>query len=172
MIRRAETEIDLERCVEIFNAVHPDDGLAQQDIRNARGHCLLQAGSGYAYLSSSSIPAGSTRWCASSPAHGDTVSEPRFSKRRPMRPGSRDSRGSSAGSAIPTTTGQAHGGRVRLPGDPGGTSNFSDACGWATANGYTELITATTTTNRAMRRVNAKLGYVERLGAIIVEREL
>ena len=35
-----------------------------------------------------------------------------------------------------------------------------------------ELITATDTTNVPMRRVNAKLGYAERLGSIIVEREL
>jgi GNAT superfamily N-acetyltransferase len=43
---------------------------------------------------------------------------------------------------------------------------------WAAANGYAELITATDTTNLPMRRVNVKLGYVERLGAIVVEREL
>jgi RimJ/RimL family protein N-acetyltransferase len=43
---------------------------------------------------------------------------------------------------------------------------------WAAAQGYTELITATDTTNVPMRRVNVKLGYAERLGSIVVEREL
>ena len=43
---------------------------------------------------------------------------------------------------------------------------------WAADHGYTELITATDTMNAPMRRVNVKLGYAERLGSIIVEREL
>jgi RimJ/RimL family protein N-acetyltransferase len=43
---------------------------------------------------------------------------------------------------------------------------------WAAEQGYTELITATDTANVPMRRVNVKLGYVERLGSILVELEL
>jgi len=43
---------------------------------------------------------------------------------------------------------------------------------WAAARGYTELVTHTDTTNLATRRVNTKLGYAERLGPIVVEREL
>jgi len=43
---------------------------------------------------------------------------------------------------------------------------------WAAEQGYAELITATDTANVPMRRVNVKLGYVERLGSIIVELEL
>ena len=43
---------------------------------------------------------------------------------------------------------------------------------WAAQNGYQELITFTDTANVPMRRVNVKLGYVEALGPIVVEREL
>ena len=43
---------------------------------------------------------------------------------------------------------------------------------WAAENGYRELITSTDTENEPMRRVNVKLGYAERLGSIVVEREL
>jgi RimJ/RimL family protein N-acetyltransferase len=48
----------------------------------------------------------------------------------------------------------------------------SAATAWAAANGYRELITFTDTENVAMRRVNVKLGYVETLGPIVVERSL
>jgi GNAT superfamily N-acetyltransferase len=54
VIRRADTEADLERCVEIFNAVHPDDGIALQDLSDSRGFCLLHKGGGYAYIAESS----------------------------------------------------------------------------------------------------------------------
>lgn len=43
---------------------------------------------------------------------------------------------------------------------------------WAAGRGYTELVTHTDSTNLATRRVNTKLGYVERLCSIVVEREL
>jgi mycothiol synthase len=43
---------------------------------------------------------------------------------------------------------------------------------WAAERGYRELITWTDTENAATRRVNTKLGYVEKLGPIVVEREL
>jgi len=48
----------------------------------------------------------------------------------------------------------------------------SAAIAWAAANGYRELITFTDTTNVAMRKVNVRLGFVETLGPIVVERSL
>jgi mycothiol synthase len=53
-IRLAGTDADLERCAAIFNAVHPDDGLALQDLKESKGICLLHEGGGYAYLADSS----------------------------------------------------------------------------------------------------------------------
>jgi GNAT superfamily N-acetyltransferase len=55
VIRRAETDADLERCASIFNAVHPDNGLALQDLKDAQGYCLLHDGGGYVYLAKSSV---------------------------------------------------------------------------------------------------------------------
>jgi mycothiol synthase len=279
MIRRAETDVDLERCVEIFNAVHPDHGLVLQDIRNSQGRCLLHPGGGYAYLSSSSIPgwqytmvrveSGARRRGVGSAlleaaAHAARIEglqglvgrvvDPR--RRRVARmggrvrlPGDPAGRGAPAWAAtgdgevaegivpmraehlrgayavevecvpdVPATTSMAavpferwhelisahavtfvavddgcvvgyatlehlHGMPHRLEhgltavlrshrGRGIATKLKSAQIAWAADNGYTELITATDTTNLAMRRVNTKLGYVERLGAIVVEREL
>jgi hypothetical protein len=50
VIRRAETETDLEACVEIFNAVDADVRLAIGDLRDAQGPVFLHAGGGYLYL--------------------------------------------------------------------------------------------------------------------------
>jgi GNAT superfamily N-acetyltransferase len=43
---------------------------------------------------------------------------------------------------------------------------------WAAEHGYRELITFTDTENAPMRHVNVTLGYVEKLGSIVVERAL
>jgi GNAT superfamily N-acetyltransferase len=279
VIRRAETDADLERCVEIFNAVHPDDGIALQDFKNSNGFSLLHAAGGYAYLSSSSTPGwqytmvrvqpdarrrgvgsalldaaagaaradgnaglvgrvvdpdddGSRAWAA---ACGFRETRQDVELLRRLRPGDGEIaddivpmraehlRGAYAVEVecvpdVPATTpmqaqpfelwheridrravtlvalddGQVvgmanlqhlHGMPHRL--EHGLTAVLRSHRGrgiatrlkraqiaWAADNGYAELITATDTTNVPMRRVNTKLGYVERLGSIVVEREL
>lgn len=278
-IRRAETQADLERCVEIFNAVHPDDRIALQDIQSSRGFCLLHPGGGYAYLSTSSIPAwqytmvrvqpgarrqgvGNALLAAATEAAGaegivglvgrvvdpdddgsrawamgcgfrETRQDVELLRRLrqgdgeigedvvPMR--AEHLRGAYAVEVecvpdVPATTAMAadpferwhermsghavtfvalDGDRVvgratleHLHGQPhrlehgltavlrshrgrGVATRLKSALiAWAADHGYTELITATDTMNAPMRRVNVKLGYVERLGSIIVEREL
>lgn len=279
MIRRADTDAELERCVEIFNAVHPDDGIALQDLKISKGFCLLHAAGGYAYFSSSSPSGwrytmvrvrpdarrrgigtalldaaadaaradgnaglvgrvvdpdddGSRAWAA---ACGFRETRQDVELLRRLRPGD----GEIAEDIVPmraehlrgayavevecipdvpaTTPGAAHpfelwhelianhavtfvaldDGRVvgyatleHLHGMPHrlehgltavlrshrgrgiATRLKSAQIAWAADNGYTELITATDTANVPMRRVNTKLGYVERPGSIVVEREL
>jgi mycothiol synthase len=53
MIRVASTRADLERCVEICNAVQPDAPIA---IDQLVGHFLLDDDGGYAYVDRSSVP--------------------------------------------------------------------------------------------------------------------
>ena len=279
VIRRAETDTDLERCVEIFNAVHPDDRIALRDIQSSTGFCLLHPGGGYAYLSSSSTPAWQYTMVRVQPAArrqgvgkallaaatevarvegsaglvGRVVDPDDDESRawavkcgfretrqdvellRRLRPGDGEVaedvvpmraehlRGAYAVEVecvpdVPATTpmaadpferwherisghaatfvaldggrvvgratlGHLYGQRHRLEhgltavlrshrGRGVATRLKSALIAWAADNGYTELITATDTTNGPMRRVNAKLGYAERLGSIIVEREL
>jgi len=279
VIRKAETDTDLERCVEIFNAAHPDDRIALRDLQTSKGVCLLHLGSGYAYLSSSSTPGwqytmvrvepgarrrgvgkallgaaieaargegsvglvgrvvdpddeGSRAWAA---ACGFRETRQDVELLRRLRPGDGEVaddivpmraehlRGVYAVECecvpdVPATTPMAaepferwherisghavtyvaldggrvvgyatlehlHGQQHRL--EHGLTAVLRDHRGrgvatrlkraqiaWAAEQGYTELITATDTANVPMRRVNVKLGYVERLGSIIVELEL
>jgi GNAT superfamily N-acetyltransferase len=54
VIRWAETDADLARCVEIFNAVDPAHPMALEDVKGAKGRCLLGDG-GYAYVADSSL---------------------------------------------------------------------------------------------------------------------
>jgi len=54
LIRWAETDADLARCVEIFNAVDPAHPMALEDVKGAKGRCLLGDG-GYAYVADSSL---------------------------------------------------------------------------------------------------------------------
>ncbi|MGE5275321.1 MAG: N-acetyltransferase family protein [Verrucomicrobiota bacterium] len=280
VIRRAETEADLERCVEIFNAAHAEDRIALQDFRSSKGFFLLHPGGGYAYLSSSSIPgrqytmvrvqpdarrhgigtallgaavaaagsdgnvglvgrvvdpddAGSRAWAK---ACGFRETRRDVELLRPLRPGDGEIaegivpmraehlRGAYAVEVecvpdVPATTpmlalpfvrwheliaqhavtfvaldgggcvvGYAtlehlHGMPHRL--EHGLTAVLRSQRGrgvatrlkraqiaWAASHGYTELVTFTDTANLPMRRVNTKLGYAERLGPIVVEREL
>jgi GNAT superfamily N-acetyltransferase len=53
MIRIAETRTDLERCVEICNAVQPD---APIDLEQLVGTFLLHDGGGYAFVDRSTVP--------------------------------------------------------------------------------------------------------------------
>jgi mycothiol synthase len=252
VIRRAETDTELERCVEIFNAVHPDDRIALRDIQISTGFCLLHPGGGYAYLSSSSTPAwqytmvrvqpgarrqgvgkallaaatevaraegigglvgrvvdpddDESRGWAAKGGFRETRQDVELLRR--LRPGDGEVaedvvpmcadhlRGAYAVEVecvpdVPATTPIAaypferhlYGQRHRL--EHGLTAVLRSHRGrgvatrlkgaqiaWAAHHGYTELITATDTTNGPMRRVSAKLGYAERLGSIIVEREL
>lgn len=279
VIRRAETDTDLERCVEIFNAAHPDDRIALRDIQSSTGSCLLHSGGGYAYLASSSTPAwqytmvrvqpgarrqgigkallaaatevaraegsaglmgrvvdpddDAARGWAAKCGFRETRQDVELLRR--LRPGDGEVaedvvllraehlRGAYAVEVecvpdVPATTpmaadpferwherisghaatfvaldggrvvgratlGHLYGQRHRLEhgltavlrshrGLGVATRLKSALIAWAADNGYTELITATDTTNGPMRRVNAKLGYAERLGSIIVEREL
>ncbi len=55
MIRLADTEADLGRCVEIFNAVDPEHPVGVDDLRSARGVLLLHEGGGYVYVAESSV---------------------------------------------------------------------------------------------------------------------
>ena len=56
MIRVAVSTADLERCVEITNAVHPDDPVSVEQLRGASaGTMLLDDDGGYAYVSPSSV---------------------------------------------------------------------------------------------------------------------
>lgn len=279
MIRRAETDAGLERCVEIFNAAHPDDRIALRDLQTSKGVCLLHLVGGYAYRSSSSIPGwqytmvrvepdarrrgvgsallaaateaakvegiaglvgrvvdpddeGSRAWAA---ACGFRETRQDVELLRRLRPGdggiaddilpmrAEHLRGVYAVECecvpdVPATTPMAaepfecwherisghavtfvalDGGRVvgyatleHLHAQPhrlehGLTAVLRSHRGrgvatrlkraqiaWAAGQRYTELITATDTTNVPMRRVNVKLGYAERLGSIVVEREL
>jgi GNAT superfamily N-acetyltransferase len=280
VIRHAETDAELERCVEIFNAVHPDDGLALQDLKESKGSCLLHPGGGYAYVGGSSIrrwqytmvrvhpearrqgiatallaaaaevarkdgkngglvgrvvdPAddGSRAWAA---ACGFRETRQDVELLRSLRQGDGEVaegivemraehlRGAYAVDVecvpdVPATVPMAaepferwheliaahavtfvalDDGRVvgyatleHLHGMPqrlehgltavlrshrgrGIATKLKQAqIAWAAANGYAQLITATDTLNLPMRRVNVKLGYMERLGAIVVEREL
>jgi GNAT superfamily N-acetyltransferase len=279
-VRPVETDSDLERCVEIFNAAHPDDGIALEDFKQSKGSCLLHPGGGYAYTAGSSIPDwqytmvrvrpearrqgigsallaaaaevaraggkkgglvgrvvdpaddGSRAWAASC---GFQETRQDVELLRHLRPGDGEVaegivlmraehlRGAYAVEVecvpdVPATVAMAaepferwheliaahavtfvalDDGRVvgyatleHLHGMPqrlehGLTAVLRSHRGlgiatklkraqiaWAAANGYSELITATDTLNLPMRRVNVKLGYVERLGAIVVEREL
>jgi mycothiol synthase len=52
--RWAQSDADLARCVEIFNAVDPAHPMALDDVKEARGRCLLGDG-GYAYMADSSL---------------------------------------------------------------------------------------------------------------------
>ena len=55
VIRRAETDAELERCVEIFNAVDPEHRMAIGDLRSAQGPLFLHDGGGYVYVADSSV---------------------------------------------------------------------------------------------------------------------
>jgi GNAT superfamily N-acetyltransferase len=56
MIRVAVSTADLERCVEITNAVHPDDPVSLEQLRGATdGAMLLDDAGGCAYISPSSV---------------------------------------------------------------------------------------------------------------------
>lgn len=56
MIRVAVSTADLERCVEITNAVHPDEPVSLEQLRGATdGTMLLDDEGGYAYVSPSSV---------------------------------------------------------------------------------------------------------------------
>jgi mycothiol synthase len=278
MIRRAETDADLAFCVEVFNAAHPD-GLALQDLREAKGICLLHGGGGYAYLADSSSwkwqytmirvrpqcrrrgigtalveaavdagtrsgqagmvgrvvdpdDEGSRAWAA---ACGFRETRQDVELLRQVRPGDGEIadgivplapehlRGAYAVEVecvpdVPATTPMRadtfeiwseriarhaatfvalDGGRVvgrasleKLHGMPerlehgltavlrshrgtGIATKLKQAqIAWAAEHGYRELITHTDTENVAMRRVNLKLGYAEKLGSITVERQL
>ena len=276
-IRAVDSDADLERCVEIFNAAHPDDGLALQDLRDSKGGCYLHEDGGYVYIADSSTWSwqytmvrvrpdsrrrgvgtalveaaaaearrrgkagligrvvdpdddGSRAWAA---ACGFEETRQDIELLRQVQPGD----GEIAAGIVPlgaehlrgayavevecvpdvpaTTPMQADpferwrgrierhaitfvaldGTRVvgrasleRLHGMPhrlehGLTAVLRSHRGrglatklkraqiaWAAENGYRELITFTDTENAPMRRVNVKLGYVEKLGSIIVER--
>ena len=56
MIRAAETRDDLERCVEICNAVHPEDPVVLEQLADSDGAFLLHEGGGYAFVARSSVP--------------------------------------------------------------------------------------------------------------------
>ena len=56
MIRAAETRHDLERCVEICNAVHPEDPVVLEQLADSDGPFLLHEGGGYAFVDRSSVP--------------------------------------------------------------------------------------------------------------------
>lgn len=279
MIRPAETDADLELCVEVFNAAHPDDGLALQDLREARGFCLLHEGGGYVYLAPSSSwtwqytmvrvrPESRRRGIGAALVEAAAEEAKRAGQAgmvgRVVDPGDKGSRAWAAACGfretrqdvellrrlhpgdgeiadgivplapehlrsayevevecvpdIPATTpmradpfevwsermgrhaatfvaldGDRVVGRAsveRLHGMPerlehgltavlrshrgrGLATKLKQAqIAWAAANGYRELITYTDTENVAMRRVNVKLGYTEKLGSIVVERPL
>jgi mycothiol synthase len=278
-IRRAETDADLERCIEIFNAIRPPERLALRDLKESKGYCLLHEGGGYAYLANSSVRSwqytmvrvhpesrrrgigraladeaareagrngltamlgrvrdpddrGSRAWAA---ACGFRETRQDVELLRTLDPGDgaitpgivelapEHLRGAYAVEVecvpdIPATTpmtaepferwsaliaGSAvtfvalEDGEVvgyatieRLHGMPhrlehgltavlrshrgqGIATRLKNAqIAWAAAHGYRELITWTDTENVATRRVNTKLGYVETLGPIVVERSL
>jgi mycothiol synthase len=267
VIRRAETDADLERCVEVFNAAHPDDGIALEDFKSSKGSCLLHPGGGYAYLAKSSSPGWQYTMVRVRPdarrrgvgtalleaSAGAAAAEGSVGLvGRVVDPGDDESRGWAATCGfretgdgeiaedivpmraehlrsayavevecvpdVPATTpmeawsferwheligrhavtfvalddghvvGYAtlehlhgmphrleHGLTAVLPSHRGrgvATRLKRAQIAWAGEQGYTELITCTDTTNLPMRRVNTKLGYVERLGSIVVEREL
>jgi mycothiol synthase len=278
VIRRAETDADLERCVEIYNAVDPAHRMALDDLKGAKGACLLHEDGGYAYLSDSSTPnwqytmvrvrpdargsgvgtatleaaaeaarakgnaglvgrvdpddPGSRAW-ATGRGFRETRQDVELLRR--LRPGDgeiadgivelRDEHLRETYAVevecvpdVPATVPMAaspferwrelierhavtfvalDGGRVvgygtleHLHGTPDrlehgltavlrshrgrgiATKLKSALIAWAAANGYRELITFTDTDNLPMRRVNVKLGYVETLGPIVVERRL
>lgn len=57
MIREADSRADLERCVEIANAVEPESPVSLEQLQGATdGTFLLHAGGGYAFVSPSSVP--------------------------------------------------------------------------------------------------------------------
>jgi GNAT superfamily N-acetyltransferase len=278
-LRPAETEADLDRCVQIFNDVHPEDRLALKDLRESQGFCLLHDGGGYAYLADSSVrnwqytmvrvrpearrrgigsalveaaareaarngrtamlgrvidpnDRGSRAWAAACGFH-ETRQDVELL--RQVRPGDGEVaegivelapehlRGAYAVEVecvpdIPATTPMAadpferwserlaqhavtfvaladgqvvgraslehlHGMPHRLEhgltavlrshrGRGIATQLKNAQIAWAAAHGYRELITWTDAENAATRRVNTKLGYVESLGPIVVEREL
>jgi GNAT superfamily N-acetyltransferase len=117
VIRRAETAAELGACVEIFNAVHPHDGIALQDLADGKGFCLLHEGGGYAHIAESST----WNWQY-------TMVQ--------VRPGSR--RRGIGTALIEAAAGEARGrsragmlGRVVDPGDRGTRA-------WAAARGFSE----------------------------------
>jgi hypothetical protein len=61
VIRRANGDADLERCVEIFDAVHPEDRLALRDLKEPSGYCLLHDGSGTSRRSAGSSSSAGSR---------------------------------------------------------------------------------------------------------------
>jgi len=277
MIRRALGDADLERCVQIYDAVDPQHGIALDDLKASDGAFLLADG-GYAALMDSSVPnwqytmvrvrpearrhgvgsalldaaadeagengkegivgrvgcddGGSRSWAT---ARGFRETRQDIELLRQVGPGDgeiadgivplREEHLAGAYEVeaecvpdVPATVPMAastfsrwrerieghaatfvalDGGRVvgfatlrRLHGTPHrlehgltavltghrgrglATKLKSAEIAWAAANGYRELITFTDTTNGPMRRVNVKLGYVETLGPIMVEREL
>lgn len=275
--RLAETDADLERCVEIFNAVDPAHPMALEDVKAAKGRCLLADG-GYAYVADSSLAnwqytmvrvrpdarrrgegtalldaaadearrngrdgmvgrvdrddTGSRAW-----AEGLGFEETRQDVEllRQLQPGDGEiadgvvllSEEHLAGvyaievecvpdvpATVPMVADPFELWRERIErkavgfvaldeGRPVGYATLehlygtphrlehgltavlrshrgrgiatklkSAAIAWAAANDYRELITFTDTDNAPMRRVNVKLGFVERLGPIVVERSL
>ncbi|HST18260.1 MAG TPA: GNAT family N-acetyltransferase [Gaiellaceae bacterium] len=56
MIRPAQTEADLEVCVAVFNAVHPEAPITVEMLQRASGSFLLDDDKGYAYVDRSSVP--------------------------------------------------------------------------------------------------------------------
>jgi GNAT superfamily N-acetyltransferase len=277
MIRWAESDADLERCVEIFNAVDPAHPMALDDVKAAKGRCLLADG-GYAYVADSSLAnwqytmvrvrpevrrrgegtallgvaadearrngragmvgrvdcddTGSRAWAV---VVGFEETRQDVELLRRLQPGD----GEIADGIVPlseehladvyaievecvpdvpatvpmvadpfelwrerlerkavrfvaldegrvvgyATLEHLHGTPHRLEhgltavlrshrGRGLATKLKSAAIAWAAANGYRELITFTDTENVAMRRVNVKVGYVETLGPIVVERSL
>ena len=279
MIRRADGDADLERCAEIFNAIHPENRLVLRDLKESQGSCFLHEGGGYVYLATSSVrnwqytmvrvrpevrrrgigralveeaarlaeqsgltalvgrvidpdDLGSRAW-ATECGFRETRQDVELLRR--VRPGDGEVaegivelapghlRGAYAVEVecvpdIPATEPMAaepferwsarlalhavtfvaldhcrvvgyatlehlhamphrleHGLTAVLRSHRGrgiATRLKRAQIAWAASHGYTELITFTDTENAATRRVNTKLGYVERLGPIVVERGL
>jgi GNAT superfamily N-acetyltransferase len=55
MIREADSRADLERCVEICNAVEPESPVTVEQLEDAEEPFLLHGGGGYAYVVRSSV---------------------------------------------------------------------------------------------------------------------
>jgi len=56
MIRRAETETDLQACVDVYSAVHPEAPITVEMLERSSGSFLLDGERGYAYVDRSSVP--------------------------------------------------------------------------------------------------------------------